>query len=107
MTGFSWMSGPSPDFGTPNRAAPRRFVAHGNLERFPVAALRPLARPGRSDAAVQPDLRLLHRVRPDVRSGAVRRTRVTPREARGATCVGGLPDRRRAHDAPAPSGPRG
>jgi hypothetical protein len=52
-------------------------------------------------------LRLLQRVRPDVRSGAVRRTRGTPRKARGATCVGGLPDGRRAHDAPARSRPRG
>jgi hypothetical protein len=77
------------------------------LERFPVAALRPLARPGDRDATVKPDLRLLNRVRPGVRSGAVRGTRVTPREARGATCVGGLPDGRRAHDAPAPTGPRG
>jgi hypothetical protein len=104
MTGFSRMSGPSPDFGTPNRAAPRRFVAHDNFERFPVAALRPSARPSHSDAAVQPDLRLPHRG-PDVRFGAIRRTQVTPREARGATCLGGLPDRGPALDAPAPIGP--
>src|SRR6478672_12670963 len=100
------MNSPSPDFATPSRAAPRRFVAHGTIEHFPVAALRPLARPGGSDAALQPDLRLLQRVRPDVRSGSVRRTCGTPREARGVACMGGLPDRWRAHDAPTPTGPR-
>jgi hypothetical protein len=36
----------------------KAFIAYGDLERFPVAALRPLARPGGRDAAVQPELRL-------------------------------------------------